>query len=193
MMNNIATLCILYENFRFEPRHLSESIKSAEAGKDQEAFYWIRRSLLTMHEFGKRLNDVCKCEEFENAKKSMPKQRQDAIITARRFINKSPLEDARNKFGGHLDPELVGSGLKFHGPNAISKISYVENADELALRLEFTGDLFRGAFASNFTSDTQDLAEKFNSFYEKLGKVDWHAAKATYELALEFLWDEFGQ
>ncbi|MDQ2946631.1 MAG: hypothetical protein M3Y27_11920 [Acidobacteriota bacterium] len=146
-----------------------------------------------MHEFGERLNSICNNTEFRRVRNAMPQERQDVLTDARRFINKSPLRDARNKFGGHLDPELIGSGLKFHGPNAISKISHVETAEELSLRLEFAGDLFRGAFASNFASDTHDLAEKLHMFYDKLGNVHWHVASATYVLALEFVWNRFGR
>ena len=192
-MNDLATLCILYEDFRFETRRLTDSLKTLETGMDQEAFYWIRRSLLTMHEFGGRLNSICNREEFRIAATSMSQSRRDILTNARRFINKSPLRDARNKFGGHLDPKVIGFGLKFHGPSAIAKIENVDSTDELSLRLEFARDLFRGAFASNFAADTQELAEKLNVFYGNLAATHWQILNATYVLVLEFVWDRFGR
>lgn len=192
-MNDIATLCILYEDFRFEIKHLRDSIRSANPGEDQEALYWVRRSLLTMHEFGKRLDSICNSEEFQGIRGSIREAHREKLVQTRRFINKSSLRDVRNKFGGHLDPEVIGSGLKFHGPDAISKISHVQTTEEMALRLDFAGDLFRGAFASNFASDAKDAAQRLEVFYRQLAELYRHVVEATHILVLEFVWNRFGR
>ncbi len=91
LMNDIATLCVLYEDFRFETKHLADSLVIVKPGEDQEAFYWIRRSLLTMHEFGQRLNSICRSKEFQAVKHSIREGNERILVEARRFINKSPL------------------------------------------------------------------------------------------------------
>ncbi len=192
LMNEVATVCILYEDFRYELANLKRAIEAASVGKDQEPYYWIRRSLLTMNEFGKRLNSLLTNQAHEKAFDALRKDQRDALTAARRAINRSSLETLRNYFGGHLDPDLIGNGLKFYGSDAFSKMTWTDSRDELQLSLDFAYDIFRGAFAGHFAPTVDKLQDKLQAFYVDMGELFGHIAIATFILVHEFVWVKFG-
>src|SRR4051794_13762681 len=88
LMNDIGAISILYEDFRYELWNLRRAIEAARVGTDQEAYYWIRRSLLTMNEFGKRLTSVLG-EKDRDEIGCLRKDKREALTAARRAIAKS--------------------------------------------------------------------------------------------------------
>jgi hypothetical protein len=195
LLNEIAALCILYEDFRFEVMQLRASIPSALGRRTQHpALYFIRRSLVTLYEYRRRLNAICRNAEFRSQKHLRSDFNNEAIEQAWKYLNRNDvLREFRNWMGAHIDPEIVKSALQNFHSSIVSSVSWQEGTDDFAVQLPFATDILSGGFAYCLGVDMETLDAKVQEFLQLLVKAYEHVLRATLSLVLEYVWNEFGK
>jgi hypothetical protein len=194
LLNQIAALCILFEDLETEIAALKSTEQVVDhARQQQRQFYYVRRSLITLYEFRGRLIDICRDPDFTRAEGGLSELNRESIKEARRFLTKNDvLRRYRNDFGAHITPEAIGKAIKYIGVGAFSSMSHRSSDDGFFLELPFANDLFRAAFASSLTTDASGLEEKMGNAFEKIIEGLQHAQNATFALLSGFIWDRFG-
>jgi hypothetical protein len=156
-------------------------------------FYYVRRSLITLDEVKEHLRAICANEEFRSAKDQIGNKNAALIIEAQRYLSRnSILKNLRNYMGAHIDSAVVRSSIKYFGPDAVSRIRWVDDKTDFALRFDFATDLLKGAIASKLPRGIEHLEEEMPGFFQVLTEAFKYLQHATFILVHAFLWDRFG-
>jgi hypothetical protein len=197
LLNEVGVLCILFEDFKHEIlsllKYLPETGGAMAPDKQHEIFYYVRRSLITLDEVKEHLRAICANEEFRSAKDQIGNKNAALIIEAQRYLSRnSILKNLRNYMGAHIDSAVVRSSIKYFGPDAVSRIRWVDDKTDFALRFDFATDLLKGAIASKLPRGIEHLEEEMPGFFQVLTEAFKYLQHATFILVHAFLWDRFG-
>src|SRR5579862_5472808 len=121
LLNAIARLAVLYEDFRIEKGGLPPPEGALgeldTLGHSYRLIYFLRRSVATLTEFHGGLTTIQQMPEFKAAKASLSKQDAKYIDQANHYFqeHRERLKELRNAFGGHLKQESVTLAVKTLG------------------------------------------------------------------------------
>jgi hypothetical protein len=199
LLNHIARLSVLYEDFRIERGALmAEEGALGEIdtlGQHYRTMYFIRRSLGTLLEFQGGLTQLVGSPEFKGARQRLPKEYCDYIDAANRYFQEhvGRLKGLRNEFGKHLKANAVKWATSNFSPDVVGKVAWNSSgADErLYLELHYSNELVAGVIScklqgvSVYDELNNALATIFDSYI--------HVQTATNSLVHAFLWERFGR
>jgi hypothetical protein len=199
LLNQVACLCVLYEDLRVELNGLKtgqERLGDLDTlGWQYRFFYFLRRSLVTLSEFRGALTRIGMSPEFKDAKHALSPRHRKHIADADRFFQDHAdlLKDLRNDLGGHLKHDAVKFATG-HLDNAIGKALWNSSPEGeiLALELHFATDVVCQALCSKFV-EGDDPTTELHRITEIVFAGFLHVQAAMYSIGRAFLWDEFGK
>jgi hypothetical protein len=200
LLNHLARLTVLYEDFRVEFSALdSEQTALKDPNHSPYAFvYFMRRSLATLVEFNSCISQILASPEFKSVKKSIGKQDWEFIQDANRYFqtNFGRLKELRNAVGGHVLQTGVDFATSSFPPSLAGIARWVspdsKQVGVLSLELPFAGQIIAGAIASalpNGADVEAELRSAVRIIFDSYPKVQG----ATYAFVHHFLWPKFGR
>jgi hypothetical protein len=201
LLNHLARLSVLYEDFRVELSSLTfelDRFKAHPENRDGFAFvYFMRRSLATLVEFNSVLAQVVSSREYKDHMGSVGKLHLDHINEAVSYFqaNFSRIKEFRNAVGGHVLHTAIEFATRSFPPDLAGTVRWVSpdsrDAGVLALELPYAHHIVAGAIASTLPQggDVEtEIAVAVRIIMESYPKIQG----ATYALVHEFLWPKFG-
>jgi hypothetical protein len=155
LLNAIARLSVLYEDFRIERSGLAPPEgafgEMDTLGHGYRMLYFLRRSVATLTEFHRGLTQILQMPGF----KSAPFNKQDAegIDLANHWFqsHRKRLKELRNEFGGHLQQGSVTFANVKASHGVVGKVVWNRSKigdGALALELHFANEIIGGAISS---------------------------------------------
>src|ERR1039457_5197908 len=92
LLNRLARLSVLYEDFRIEWYALRGDVPFGDLdtiGNKYRTVYFLRRSLATLNEYQGGLTQVMTTDEFKRAKPSLSKMDASEIVAANSYFQKN--------------------------------------------------------------------------------------------------------
>lgn len=197
LLNAIARLSVLYEDFRVEYALLGEiaALTDDEALSQKYRFlYLIRRSVATMDEFRGGLIQLLKTDEFQAAAPFLSKMDKDCIDDANQYLQRTcdRIKEWRNEIGGHFQHSAGAVACRNLTPGTMGSVTWDSEGGQspLALRLQYAEYLVAGVIAG-LLPGTDPLKELKEAMEEIMGGYS-QMQKASYALVHHFLWSKFG-
>ena len=199
LLNHVARLSVLYEDFRIERGALlAEETSLGEIdtlGQHYRTMYFIRRSLGTLIEFQGGLTQLMSLGEFKAARQRLSKKDGDCIDAANLYFQKhaARMKELRNEFGGHLKASAIEFCTSSFPPDLVGKVTWNSSnvKGRLWLELHYANELVAGVISSKLqgVSVQDELVNALAMIFDSYG----HVLAATYALVHAFLWDRFGR
>jgi hypothetical protein len=214
----LARVCVLFEDLRIEIRGVTERslpaldildpekdnwLSPEQTGKYRK-FYFLRRSLATLRDFGEALSLIIEDTDNDPSLRltfsELTDQAPDAWVAAIDFFdgNKAFLQGIRNDIGGHFGHKAALNALSMFQPDAGGSIALsfqdrhsADAADEdwKQLRLHFAAEIAGTALLKYLPKS--DIAE-YGTFLRNVLLPGYrHAINCVYILVREYLWDRF--
>jgi hypothetical protein len=200
LLNGLARLSVLYEDFRIEWYGLN-ALASFGAldtiGKQYRALYFLRRSLATLTEYHGCLAQILSTREFKSVAPSLAKMHAADITAANRYFqgNLSQIKELRNELGGHFKPGSVEFATANLPPDICGKVTWCSQRREdnqLSLELHYANEVLAGAISSRLQGGV-DLVEELQKALDVVMQGYTHVHCSMLALARAFLWDRFGR
>lgn len=194
LLNCIARLSVLYEDFRVEHTALGEIAALSDKERPLHWYrfmYQIRRSVATMNEYQGGLTQVLRTNEFKQARLSDIDSAY--IAEANRYLQHAcgRIKEWRNAIGGHFQYSAAETACRNIPDRAIGSVTWNSGADAaLGLHLQYAEHFIAGAINGLVTA-VDSLEELGLALNEIMGGYV-HVQKATYALVHHFLWPKFG-
>jgi hypothetical protein len=201
LLNAIARLSVLYEDFRIERSALTPEEGALgeldTLGHGYRMVYFLRRSLATLTEFHGGFTQIQQMSEFKNARTRFDETDAKFIDLANRYLqgHKGRIKELRNEFGGHLKQESVTFAVANASSGVIGKMTWNFSKTEdgaLSLELHFANEIIGGAISSKL-QDGVEIVEELQKALEEIIGAFVHVQGAMYALAHAFLWERFGK
>lgn len=194
LLNSIARLSVLYEDFRVEHTALGEIGALSDEDRSLHGYrfmYLIRRSVATMNEYQGGLTQVLRIDEFKQAR---PSEIDSAYIAeANQYLQHAcgRIKEWRNAIGGHFQYSAAETACRNIPDGTIGSVTWNSGADAaLGLHLQYAEHLIAGAINGLVTA-VDPLEELRLALNEIMGGYV-HVQKATYALVHHFLWPKLG-
>ena len=195
LLNCMARLSVLYEDFRVEHTALGEI--AALAGQNQAIdsyrfMYLVRRSVTTMNEYQGGLIQLLRTDEFKRSKLS--EIDGSYVAEAHQYLQRAcaRIKKWRNEIGGHFQYRAAEIACRNVPAGTIASVTWNSGTEAaLGLHLEYAGELISGAI--NGLVDAIDPLEELRLAMGEIMGGYVHVQKATYALVHHFLWPKFGR
>ena len=191
----IACLCVLFEDLRIEINGISESDlgRLDECGKNGRKFYFQRRSIATLHEFGEVLRDLENLPSFAPVKAHFSPMALRHWVRAIDCFQKYDRYVARlrNNVGGHFRRQAGIFAIENFWPDVTGKLELVHYGDGGGAKLFFATGIATTATLRQVSGATS--AAKARKLVRHSVVAYRHAVWAVNCIVNDYLWDRFGQ
>jgi hypothetical protein len=195
LLNGIARLSVLYEDFRVEHEALAKMAKMVRDDVHRyRLFYFIRRSIATMNEFQAGLTYLAQMPDFKAARPSLSVVNRKCFDDAKRYLAKSHglIKAWRDNLGGHFPHAAAEAACRNLPPGSVGTVRW--NRGEgvvLGLELAYAEHLIVAAMGKQLPG-VHDAQKEMSEALETIMDAYLHIQKATYALVNHFLWPKFG-
>ena len=197
LLNRVARLSVLYEDFRIEFGALLSkegTLGEIDAlGMEFRTLYFLRRSLATLVEFQGALTQLVISPEFKEAKPRVSELNASRIHDANVYFQKhsARIKELRNEFGGHFKEAAVQYATSNLSPDTVGQVTWVSTSEtRLRLELHFVADIVAGAITSKMGG--ANYGEEWKAAMTIIADGYLHVLGATLATVNAFLWDRFG-
>jgi hypothetical protein len=191
----IACLCVLFEDLRMElARQIAEEIHGVdECSKAGRKFYFLRRSIATLHEFAIAIERLDQYPSFQPIKAvfhALSKKHWNRAVKYFRK-HKSYIARLRNNVGGHFGPEAAKSAISHLLPDVVGTIEVTFTNGGGGAKLLFaheiaaTGALYHVPGADTAAKSRRLIRQAVVGYRKAIWAVDC--------IGVEHLWDRFGR
>jgi hypothetical protein len=195
LMNCIARLSVLYEDFKIEHSELQKIVEawsSEDVSAEQYRFvYYLRRSFATMNEFRGGLVQLCATREFKNV--VLSDLDREYIEHANRYLEKvcKRINAWRNTIGGHFKLSAAEAACRAIPDGTAGSVTWNSWRDRvLALDLQYTDILIAAAVGELLPEG--DKVRHLRLELDELLEGYLHVQKATYAIVNHFIWPKLG-
>jgi hypothetical protein len=198
LLNRLARLSVLYEDFRIEWYALRGDIPFGDLdtiGNKYRTVYFLRRSLATLNEYQGGLTQVLTTDEFKRAKPGLSEMDASEIVAANSYFQKNTqrIKELRNEFGGHLKLASVEFATTHFSSDVFGKVTWDSPKTEgLSLELHYANEVVAGAISSRLQGGA-NLVDELRTALEVIMQGYVHVQGSMLALTHAFLWDRFGR
>jgi hypothetical protein len=190
----MAALCVLFEDLRIE---LAGQVENDLLGLDASSsglrkFYFLRRSIATLHEFSEVIRELDRLPSFQRIKAGFDSDVLNFWMGAVTYFNKhdSYIARLRNNVGGHFGMDAAKVAIRNLLPDASGGIEVTFTDKGGGAKLLFAHEIVAtGALGHvpgpNIQAKSRRLVLRALVAYRK-------ATRAVDCIAVAYLWDRFG-
>lgn len=195
LLNLVARMSVVYEDFRLEVDALSEfRDKRVDEVSRYKLMYLVRRSTATLHEFQGCLTQLVACEEYKLQEPWLTELDRQFIQEANQHFQThcARIKQWRNDIGGHVQASIAAAACRNLPDSVCNSITYTLTNDSVfALRLTYAEDLVAAAIGYRLEGD--DVLTEMGTAIEEIMGSYVHVQGASHAAVHAFLWDRFGR
>jgi hypothetical protein len=190
----IACLCVLFQVLRIEIGGMSERDLNSldECGMNARTFYFQRRSLATLHEFGNVLREIDSLPSFVPLKAWFSPLAQKHWTRAIDYFQKydSYIARLRNNVGGHFRRQAGIFAMESFLPDVTGKLELVHYDEGVGARLWFANEIAATSTLRHVSGKTSGTRSRKLVRHSVVAYR--HAIWAVNCIVRHYLWGRFG-
>jgi hypothetical protein len=191
----MAALSVLYEDLRVEiAGQMEEDLGGIDKySKDWRGFYFLRRSIATLHEFSQVIQELNRLPSFQRIKGGFDSEVLAFWNDSVRFFKRhdSYIARLRNNVGGHFGKEAAKMAIKNLHPNVVGALEVVFTPNGGRAKLRFAHEIVTTGALSHVPGG--DIHAKSRRLFRHALVAYRKATRAVDCIAVSYLWDRFGR
>ena len=197
LMNIVARLSVLYEDFRVDYTSLfqiAENPRSEDPNERYRMMYLIRRSIATMSEFQGGLTQLLRSTEYKEIKSSIADHNRESIETANRNLQSQCMrvKSWRDAIGGHFQSQVASEACKLIPKGTVGSITWSrQDKAGFYLHLQYAEFIVTAAIIGRLEGVDANI-ELHEALEGVLGCYP-ELSRAAFAIVHEFVWNKFGR
>jgi hypothetical protein len=191
----IACVCVLFEDLRIEIAgiYADDLDQLDECDKELRRFYFLRRSIATLHEFAVTLQELDRLPSFQALKSKFSKTALSHWTRAIDYFRKYEKNIARIRHhaGGHFRKPAGAQAIDHLQSDALGCLEVADYAKGGGAKLFFAHELAATAVVENVRGKT--VAAKASKLLRYAVVGYRHSAWAVDCITSTYLWPRFGK
>jgi hypothetical protein len=195
----VARLCVLFEDLRVEYWGAKEeSLQRLDTLSTQyRRFYFLRRSLVTLDEFGGAISRLNAVKSWRKKIEEQPSEQRKIWEDAIKFFGKSKDRFAtiRNDIGGHYQERAARYAVESLSPGTTGDFDIVVEGEGADTKLHFATELVARLLVKDMPEDDNPTDEKLQAYVAEIFRAvtdGWHQViKAVHVVAGAYLAPRF--